>query len=167
MIKCYAAFDVGFFDLVVIDEVHRSVFNRYREESSTTSTLSRVGLTRDAAGRTRSRHVQAIQLSTASPADSLRTRRGGRRRPPRAARGADVQPKYIRDGIRNSQMSEEERRQLDDQVPDPTVVQYEGEKVDRAVFNQESNRKILPNLMERGSARRQWNTPRQDDHLRA
>jgi type I restriction enzyme R subunit len=31
MMKSYAAFDVGFFDLIVIDEVHRSVFNRFRE----------------------------------------------------------------------------------------------------------------------------------------
>jgi type I restriction enzyme R subunit len=47
-------------------------------------------------------------------------------------------------------MTEEERRQLDEQVPDPTVVEFDREKVDRAVFDLETNRMILRNLMENG-----------------
>src|SRR5439155_18039947 len=40
--------------------------------------------------------------------------------------------------------------QLDDQVPDPTVVEYDREKIDRAVFDLETNRLILRNLMDNG-----------------
>src|SRR5262249_14433054 len=31
MMKCYASFDVGFFDLIIADESHRSIYNRYRD----------------------------------------------------------------------------------------------------------------------------------------
>ena len=31
MIKCFQNFDVGFFDLVIADESHRSIYNRYRD----------------------------------------------------------------------------------------------------------------------------------------
>ena len=31
MMKCYQTFDVGFFDLIIADETHRSIFNRYRD----------------------------------------------------------------------------------------------------------------------------------------
>ena len=31
MVKCYETFDVGFFDLVIFDESHRSIYKKYRE----------------------------------------------------------------------------------------------------------------------------------------
>src|SRR5262249_38369945 len=31
MMKCFQSFDVGFFDLVIADESHRSIYNRYRD----------------------------------------------------------------------------------------------------------------------------------------
>ena len=31
MMKCFETFDVGFFDLIIADESHRRIYNRYRE----------------------------------------------------------------------------------------------------------------------------------------
>ncbi len=31
MMQCYESFDVGFFDLVIFDESHRSIYKKYRE----------------------------------------------------------------------------------------------------------------------------------------
>jgi type I restriction enzyme R subunit len=31
MMECYESFDVGFFDLIIADESHRSIYNRFRE----------------------------------------------------------------------------------------------------------------------------------------
>src|SRR5262249_19505671 len=31
MMKCFQTFDVGFFDLIIADESHRSIYNRYRD----------------------------------------------------------------------------------------------------------------------------------------
>ena len=31
MIKCFESFDVGFFDLIIADESHRSIYNKYRD----------------------------------------------------------------------------------------------------------------------------------------
>lgn len=44
MMKCFENFDVGFFDLVIADESHRSIYNRYRDLFSYFDALQ-VGLT--------------------------------------------------------------------------------------------------------------------------
>src|SRR4029434_1021529 len=31
IMKCFETFDVGFFDLIIADESHRSIYNRYRD----------------------------------------------------------------------------------------------------------------------------------------
>ena len=45
-------------------------------------------------------------------------------------------------------MSREQRRQLDDSEDDPTSIDYDREQVDRQIFNKDTNRAILRNLME-------------------
>ena len=149
MMKCYAAFDAGFFDLIVIDEVHRSVFNRFREILDYFD-ARQIGLTATPLAELDRDTFRLFNCEPQSPTDSYELEEAvanGHLVPPEVR---TFEPKYIRDGMRYSQMSEEERRQLDDQVPDPTVVEYDREKVDRAVFDLESNRMILRNLMENG-----------------
>ncbi len=149
MMKCYAAFDVGFFDLVIIDEVHRSVFNRFGEILDYFD-ARQIGLTATPLAELDRDTFSLFNCEPQSPTDSYELEEAvanGHLVPPEVR---TFEPKYVRDGIRYSQMSEEERRQLDDQVPDPTAVEFDREKVDRAVFDLESNRMILRNLMENG-----------------
>ena len=149
MMKCYAAFDVGFFDLIVIDEVHRSIFNRFREIIDYFD-ARQIGLTATPVAEIDRDTFQLFNCEPQSPTDSYELEEAvanGHLVPPEVR---TFEPKYIRDGLRYSQMSEEERRQLDDQVPDPTAVEFDREKIDRAVFDLETNRMILRNLMENG-----------------
>ncbi len=149
MMKCYAAFDVGFFDLIVIDEVHRSVFNRFAEILEYFD-ARQIGLTATPLAELDRDTFQLFNCEPQSPTDSYELDEAvanGHLVPPEVR---TFEPKYIRDGLRYSKMSEDERRQLDDQVADPTAVEFDREKVDRAVFDLESNRMILRNLMENG-----------------
>src|SRR5262249_37872318 len=149
MMKCYAAFDAGFFDLIVIDEVHRSIFNRFREIIDYFD-ARQLGLTATPVAEIDRDTFQLFNCEPQSPTDSYELEEAvanGHLVPPEVR---TFEPKYIRDGLRYSQMSEEERRQLDDQVPNPTAVEFEREKIDRAVFDLEPNRMILRNLMENG-----------------
>ena len=149
MMKCYAAFDAGFFDLIVIDEVHRSLFNRFREIIDYFD-ARQIGLTATPVAEIERDTFQLFNCEPQSPTDSYELEEAvanGHLVPPEVR---TFEPKYLRDGLRYSQMSEEERRQLDDQVPDPTAVEFDREKIDRAVFDLETNRMILRNLMENG-----------------
>jgi type I restriction enzyme, R subunit len=149
MMKCYAAFDVGFFDLMVIDEVHRSIFNRYRELLDYFD-ARQLGLTATPVNLVGHDTYELFNCEPDKPTDFYELEeavQNGHLVPPEVK---TFEPKYIRDGMRYSQMSEEERRQLDDQVPDPTVVEFDREKIDKSVFDLETNRMILRNLMENG-----------------
>jgi type I restriction enzyme R subunit len=47
-------------------------------------------------------------------------------------------------------MSPEEQAQLEDQIEDPELVDYSSEAVDKSVFNKDTDRRIIRNLMENG-----------------
>ena len=68
-------FGVGHFDLVVIDEVHRSVYRKYGAIFDYFDSLL-VGLTATPTGRRRSRHLPAVRPAKRRADGRLRTRRG-------------------------------------------------------------------------------------------
>jgi type I restriction enzyme, R subunit len=149
MMKCYAAFDAGFFDLMIIDEAHRSIFNRYQELLGYFDNRQ-IGLTATPVQEVDKDTFKLFDCEVGQPTDFYELEeavQNGHLVPPEVK---TFEPKYLRDGMRYSQMSEEERRQLDDQLPDSTVVEFDREKIDRAVFDLETNRMILRNLMENG-----------------
>lgn len=57
---------------------------------------------------------------------------------------------FLRAGIKYSQMSEEQRRQLEENEELPQAIEYEQVEVDRRILNKDTNRIILRNLMEHG-----------------
>ena len=62
MMKCYEDFDVGFFDLVIADESHRSIYKKLPRRCSATSTRSRSGLTATPVEVHRAQHLRALRL---------------------------------------------------------------------------------------------------------
>jgi type I restriction enzyme, R subunit len=53
-------------------------------------------------------------------------------------------------GIKYSQMPEEQRQQLEEQEVEPDKIEYEPSQINKAVFNKDTNRHVLRNLMENG-----------------
>lgn len=149
MMKCYAAFDPGFFDLIVLDEVHRSIFNRYQELIGYFDSRQ-LGLTATPVAELDRDTFKLFDCEPDQPTDSYELDEAVANKHLVAPEVRTFQPKYLRDGMRYSQMSEEERRQIDDQVPNPTSVEFDREKVDRAIFDLETNRLIVRNLMDNG-----------------
>jgi hypothetical protein len=66
--------------------------------------------------------------------------------------------KFLREGIKYSQINESQREQLEEQVEDPETVDYEAEQVNRKVFSKDTDRAILRNLMENGIRNAQGST---------
>ena len=57
---------------------------------------------------------------------------------------------FLREGIKYSKMTREQREQLEADDPDPGSIEFDHEAVDKRVFNKPTNKLILRNLMERG-----------------
>jgi type I restriction enzyme R subunit len=57
---------------------------------------------------------------------------------------------FLREGIRFNQLTEEQREQLEDAGETPELFDYDAKDIDKKVFNRETNRQIIRNLMENG-----------------
>ncbi len=145
-------FGVGHFDLVVIDEAHRSVFQKYRAIFDYFDSLL-VGLTATPKDEVDRNTYSLFDLENGVPTDAYgldEAVRDGFLVPPKAV---SVPLKFQREGIRYDDLSEEEKDQWDalewdqdGQAPD----RVEAEAVNKWLFNKDTVDKVLEHLMTRG-----------------
>ncbi len=153
MMKCYEKFDVGFFDLIIADESHRSIYNRYRELFYYFDAL-KVGLTatpikyRDMVRNT----FKLFKCEDDDPTFNFDYVDAIGHHPPFLTpfEVETVTTEFLREGIKYSKMTKEQREQLDGEEPDPASIEHDREEVDKRIFNKDTNRIILRNLMDHG-----------------
>jgi type I restriction enzyme R subunit len=151
MMKCFQSFDVGFFDLVIADESHRSIYNRYRDLFEYFDALQ-VGLTATPVQLVSRDTYRMFGCEAGDPTFNFSYEEAIRHEPPYLV-PFEVETHttpFLREGIRYTRMTREQQEQLDAEEPDPASIEYDREAVDRRVFNKDTNRLILRNLMERG-----------------
>lgn len=151
MMKCFQNFDVGFFDLVIADESHRSIYNRYRD-LFTYFDAYQVGLTATPVKFVARDTYKLFECEADDPTaeysyDAAITHRPRYLTPFEVAKHTT---KFLREGIKFSDMTPAQRAQLEEQVEDSEAIDYEREQVSKAVFNKDTDRAILRNLMEKG-----------------
>ncbi len=145
-------FGVGHFDLVIIDEAHRSVFQKYRALFDWFDSLL-VGLTATPKDEVDRNTYRLFDLESGVPTDAYGLDdavRDGFLVPPQAV---SVPLKFQREGIRYDELSEEDKDQWDalewneeGDVPD----RVEAEAVNKWLFNKDTVDKVLEHLMTRG-----------------
>ncbi|WP_081126284.1 DEAD/DEAH box helicase family protein [Metallibacterium scheffleri] len=145
-------FGVGHFDLVVIDEAHRSVFQKYRAIFDYFDSLL-VGLTATPRDEIDRNTYSLFDLEDGVPTDAYgldEAVRDGFLVPPRAV---SVPLKFQREGIRYDDLPEDDKDQWDalewdedGDVPD----RVEAEAVNKWLFNKDTVDKVLEHLMTRG-----------------
>ncbi len=145
-------FGVGHFDLVIIDEAHRSVFQKYRAIFDYFDALL-VGLTATPRDEIDRNTYGLFDLEDGVPTDAYgldEAVRDGFLVPPRAV---SVPLKFQREGIRYDDLPEEDKDQWDalewdedGNVPN----RVEAEAVNRWLFNKDTVDKVLEHLMTRG-----------------
>ena len=145
-------FGVGHFDLVIIDEAHRSVFQKYRAIFDYFDSLL-VGLTatpKDEVGRNT---YGLFDLEDGVPTDAYSLEeavRDGFLVPPKAV---SVPLRFQREGIKYDDLSEDEKDQWDalEWDDDGTVPdRVEAEAVNKWLFNKDTVDKVLAHVMTRG-----------------
>ena len=145
-------FGPGHFDLVVIDEAHRSVFQKYRAIFQYFDALL-VGLTATPKDEVDRNTYSLFELESGVPTDAYSLDdavKDGYLVPPRAV---SVPLRFQREGIRYDDLPEEDREQWDalewddeGYVPD----RVEAEAVNKWLFNKDTVDKVLAHLMTRG-----------------
>ena len=145
-------FGVGHFDLVIIDEAHRSVFQKYRAIFDYFDSLL-VGLTATPKDEVDRNTYSLFDLENGVPTDAYSLEEAVRDRflvPPKAV---SVPLKFQREGIKYDDLSEDDKDQWDalewDEqggVPD----RVEAEAINKWLFNKDTVDKVLAHLMTRG-----------------
>lgn len=152
MMKVYESFDVGFFDLVICDESHRSIYNRYRDLLLYFDAYQ-VGLT-----ATPVKFIARNTYSLFGCEDKDPTSHYSYTEALNDAAGPFLVPfkvktlttDFTRRGIKYSQLTKEQREQLEESETDPESIEYESHELDKKVFNLPTIRIILENLMNNG-----------------
>lgn len=150
-------FGVGHFDLVVIDEAHRSVYRKYRGIFEYLDSLL-VGLTATPRDEVDKNTYDLFDLETGHPTDVYELADAiddGYLVP---ARGVSVPVKFVREGIRYDDLSEDEKDAWDeadwgedddgDPLAPPDAVSAEA--VNKFLFNEDTVDKVLRHLMVEG-----------------
>ncbi len=151
LMKCFQNFDIGFFDLIVADESHRSIYNRYRDLFLYFDALQ-LGLTATPKDIVTHDTYKIFDCEPENPTAHFSYREAIKNSPPYLAHFQVIShtTKFLREGIRYADMTKEQKISLEEQVDDAELVDYSREEVDRNVFNKDTDRKILRNLMDNG-----------------
>jgi type I restriction enzyme R subunit len=145
-------FGVGHFDLVVIDEAHRSVFQKYRAIFEYFDSFL-VGLTATPKDEVDKNTYSLFELETGVPTDAYGLEeavKDGFLVPPKAV---SVPLKFQREGIKYEELSEAEKDQWDslewdeDHGPPDAI---DPEAVNQWLFNKDTVDKVLEHLMTHG-----------------
>ncbi len=151
MMGCYQKFDVGFFDLVISDESHRSIYNRYRDLFLYFD-ARQVGLTATPKNYITHDTYKMFNCEEDVPTFFFGYQEAIDHVPPYLCHyeALEHSTQFLRDGIRYKELSEAQRRELEDQLEDPEEVSIDKNELNKTIFNKDTNRAILKNLMENG-----------------
>jgi type I restriction enzyme R subunit len=149
MMSIYEDFDVGYFDLIIADESHRSVYNVFGNIFKYFDCLQ-VGLT--------ATPVEMVSRSTCSmfgcdykdPTANYPLEKAIQENHLVPYEIMTMTTKFMRDGINQKSLSDEQIAELEAQGEDPNEYEFESTDIDKTVMNKDTNRQVLRNLMENG-----------------
>ncbi|MCB0984154.1 MAG: DEAD/DEAH box helicase family protein, partial [Ilumatobacter sp.] len=150
-------FGPGFFDLVVIDEAHRSVYRKYRGIFDYFDSYL-VGLTATPKEEVDTNTYELFDLETGVPTDAYSLEEAIDDKvlvPPRAV---SVPLKFVREGIKRDELTEEEQDEWedlewgedDDGNPLDPPDEVDAAKLNKWLFNEDTVDKVLAHLMTNG-----------------
>lgn len=153
MMNRFAQLDVGFFDLIIADESHRSIYNKYRDLFDYFDAMQ-VGLTATPVKFISRNTFDIFDCETTDPTFEFGLDAAINNEPPYLApfRVKDLTTDFLRDGIHYSQLSEAQQRQLEEDLGEEEARQttIAGKDIGRKIFSEDTDRIILENLINNG-----------------
>ncbi|WP_422463212.1 DEAD/DEAH box helicase family protein [Endozoicomonas sp. ALB115] len=149
MMNIMDRYDVGYFDLIIADESHRSIYNVYGDLFKYFDALQ-VGLTAtpvDMIGHT-TYGLFGCEGRIPTYEYSLEAAINDNHLVPFEVITHTTQ--FHREGIKKDNLSNEQIAQLEAQGIDPNTLEFDAKVIDKAIYNRDTNRAIMRNLMEHG-----------------
>jgi type I restriction enzyme R subunit len=149
MQKVFQSFDPGFFDLIIADESHRSIYNVYGDIFRHFD-CHQIGLTAtpvDFVTKSTFRLFDCEGLLPTANYDLEQAVEDGYLTPFEVF---EHTTQFLREGIRLDSLTKEQIEELEQQGEDPTQYDFSSEQIDKVIYNKDTNRAILRNLMENG-----------------
>jgi type I restriction enzyme, R subunit len=149
MMKIFQTFDTGFFDLIIADESHRSIYNRYQDLFKWFDSLQ-VGLTATPVEKIHRNTFKLFDCQGQNPTAyySLEQAVDEKYLVPYEVYTHTTQ--FLRSGIKFAQLTKEQKEELEDAGETPELFNYDPKDLDKKIFNRDTNREIIRNLMEHG-----------------
>jgi type I restriction enzyme R subunit len=146
-------YSVGHFDLIIFDEIHRSVYNRYKSIFKYFDGI-RIGLTATPKSEADRDTYALFGMEPNNPTFAYELEQAVNDKwlvPPKAI---SVPIKFQRSGIKYAELSDEEKIKYEEQFTDPVTGEFP-EEIDAAalnkwLFNTDTVDKVIGHLMEHG-----------------
>lgn len=153
--KC--PYGIGYFDLIIVDEAHRSLFNKYSEIFSYFDALM-IGLTATPRNDIHKSTYKVFQLETDMPNYEYDLVKGVKDGYLTYYRALDRTPEILKNGITWDQLTDEEKEEYeylfddydDNNDEQREVRKIEGEKFYSIITNKGTIRAVLQDLMDEG-----------------
>jgi type I restriction enzyme R subunit len=153
MMNRFAQLDVGFFDLIIADESHRSIYNKYRDLFAYFDSLQ-VGLTATPVKFISRNTFDVFDCEPTNPTFEFGLDAAINNEPPYLApfKVKDLTTDFLRDGIHYKDLTEEQQRQLEDDLGEEQAKKttIAGKDIGRKIFSESTDRIILENLINNG-----------------
>lgn len=151
MMNAFNRFNVGFFDLVIADESHRSIYKYYKEIFEYFDGL-RLGLTATPIDYVQRNTYLFFGRPNRDPSFYFSLDEAVDHKPPYLVNyTVDNQTtSFLQGGIKYDELTEEQREQLEEQDEEANMFDFSREDIDKVVMNKETNRMVLRNLMDNG-----------------
>lgn len=145
-------YGIGHFDLIIVDEAHRSLFNKYAEIFTYFDSLM-IGLTATPRNDIHKSTYKVFNLDSEMPNYEYDLVKGVKDGYLTYYRALDRTPDILKDGVTYAHLSEDEQEEYEDKFTedDGTIPEkIEGKEFYNVITNKDTIRKVLQDLMEEG-----------------
>jgi len=153
MMNRFAQLDVGFFDLIIADESHRSIYNKYRDLFDYFDSLQ-LGLTATPVKFISRNTFDIFDCESTDPTFEFGLDAAINNDPPYLTpfKVKDLTTEFLREGIHYNDLSEEQQKRLEEDlgVEEAKNTTIKGKDIGRKIFSEDTDRIILENLMTNG-----------------
>jgi type I restriction enzyme, R subunit len=149
MMSIMEEFDPGFFDLIIADESHRSIYNVYGDIFKYFDALQ-LGLTATPVEMISRSTSQLFGCDYKMPTANYPLEKAVEDKNLAPFKVVSHTTQFLREGIQAKSLTDEQIAALEDQGLDPNALEFDATEIDKAVYNKDTNRTILRNLMENG-----------------
>jgi len=153
MMNRFTQLDVGFFDLIIADESHRSIYNKYGDLFEYFDALQ-VGLTATPVKFISRNTFNIFDCETTDPTFEFGLDAAINNEPPYLVpfRVKDLTTDFLRDGMHYNDLTDEQKRQLEEDLgaEEAQNTTIAGKDIGRKIFSEDTDRIILENLVNNG-----------------